>query len=406
MSKIRIQKALAELGIASRRAVEEMVLEGRIDVNGKTVKELPFFVDPGEDAMEVDGRPVFKIGADKKVYFLVSKPTGVVCTQNDPQGRVRLIDLLPKQPQRLYSVGRLDMDSTGLVVLTNDGEFTERLTHPRYGVVKTYVVQVEGRIATEDVERLKVPIYMDGKRTQGAWVKVIRKGRDRSLLEIKLAEGRNREIRRILARLGHKVTSLRRTAIGPITDRGLKIGSVRRLTATEVKRLLRCTEPEGREKLPNATKKMKTGKLPPRPKPASDSDESADIPRRLVRSAAAGRPGAKTVRKSAGRPKSAESATSDSEVKVYRPGKKVTPGRAGAKSVKKSAGKPKSAKKAAGKSGKPKRSKSPGGSNTTPRVRKASTKDKGKPKRGTARPSKATGPKSKRSAKSPKPKRR
>lgn len=244
MGKARIQKILADMGIASRRAIEEMVLEGRIEVNGKLIGKLPCFVDPEQDEIEVDGKLIRQKRPDKKVYFLVNKPKNVVCTSHDPEGRRCITDLIPQIPQRVYCVGRLDKDSTGVIILTNDGELTERLTHPRFGVMKTYVVEVDGRLDPEEVERLKRPMYIDGKRTVGTWVKILRNSHERSTLEIRLREGRNREIRRVLARLGHKVRRLKRTTIGPITDHKLGIGNFRELTTKEVQRLQ--TDTEGR----------------------------------------------------------------------------------------------------------------------------------------------------------------
>jgi len=241
MSKLRIQKFLAEAGVASRRAAEEMVLQGRVAVNGVRVEALPCFVDPARDRVRVDGKVVRPAPAARS-YFLLNKPRGVVCTQRDPSGRPRAVDLVPQGKGRLYCAGRLDVDSTGLVLLTNDGELTEYLTHPRHGVVKTYVVEIDGRITGDRIEKLKAGTYLDGKRTQGARVKVLRRGQARSLLEIRLTEGRNREVRRILARLGYKVRRLKRVAIGPITDRGLKVGHFRPLLGQEVRRLAHCGE--------------------------------------------------------------------------------------------------------------------------------------------------------------------
>lgn len=232
------------MGVASRRAIEEMIVEGRITVNGKLVAKLPCFVDLAEDKVRVDGKAVK--GArpgEKKIYLLLNKPRGVVCTQNDPQGRPRAIDLVGPIKQRVYCVGRLDADSTGVLIITNDGELTERLTHPRYGVAKRYVVRITGSIKTADLDKLKKPTYIDGKRTGGAKLKILRRSPKESLLEITLAEGRNREIRRILARLGYKVRRLRRVAIGPITDKGLKAGNFRPLKPAEITALRKCSKP-------------------------------------------------------------------------------------------------------------------------------------------------------------------
>ncbi len=239
MGKLRIQKWLSQAGVASRRAAEEMILEGRVSVNGEPVTELPCFVTPGQDDIRIDGKKVRTTPrtAGKKAYVLLNKPRGVVCTQSDPHGRPRAVDMVPEIDRRIYCAGRLDLDSTGLIVLTNDGDFCNFLTHPRYEVEKTYVVEVDGEVAGDQLEKLKKGMYLDGKRTQGAWVKALRRRPGRSVLEIKLTEGRNREIRRLMARLGHEVRRLKRTAIGPITDRGLKIGHHRFLTSREIRQL-------------------------------------------------------------------------------------------------------------------------------------------------------------------------
>ena len=275
MAKTRIQKVLSEAAVASRRAIEQMVLEGRISVNGQTVTKLPCFVDAAADRILVDGRIVRKRPA-QKMYFLVNKPRGVLCTQSDPQGRPRAVDLVPEMPgARVYCVGRLDADSTGLLLLTNDGELTEYLTHPRYGVPKTYVVEINGALSADQIARFKSGVFVGGKPTSRAAVTVLRKSPTRSLLEVTLTEGRNREIRRILLKLGVKVKRLKRVAIGPITDRGLKIGSVRVLRAVEVARLRRCGErplgkaptPAGRKRAtarPRSGKGRTPGGAPPR----------------------------------------------------------------------------------------------------------------------------------------------
>ncbi|MBT3198860.1 MAG: pseudouridine synthase [Phycisphaerales bacterium] len=231
--KVRVQKFLSELGIASRRAVEEMVLEGRISVNGRTRTKLPVLIYPGDDEIRLDGLLVDTTPPDK-VYYLLNKPQGTVCTQQDQAGRRRAIDLIKDAPRGVHCVGRLDMDSTGLIVMTNDGDLTQHLTHPKHGIPKTYVVEIEGRLDEEQMAKLKSPTYLDGRKTAGLKVKSLRRGYDRSVLEITLREGRNREIRRLLARLGHKVYKLRRTAIGAITDRGVKVGNSRPLKRYEV----------------------------------------------------------------------------------------------------------------------------------------------------------------------------
>ncbi|MCY2929265.1 MAG: pseudouridine synthase [Planctomycetota bacterium] len=236
----RIQKVLAHAGVSSRRAIEAMILEGRVEVNGQIVAKLPCFVDTETDDVRVDGRKIRVAGGgESKRYILVNKPRGVVCTQRDPEGRPRAIDLLPPTRERLYCVGRLDVEDTGLVLLTNDGELTQRLTHPRHEVIKTYVAEVAGSIAQEQIDMIKAGVRIEGMRTNVAGVKCLSRGPTQSLVELRLAEGRNREVRRILAKLGHKVRRVRRTAIGPVTDKGLKIGGYRTLTKDEVALLRR-----------------------------------------------------------------------------------------------------------------------------------------------------------------------
>ena len=241
MTKTRIQKFLAEAGVASRRAAEEMVAEGRVSINNEPVTSLPAFVDPAVDRVIVDGRVVRGRRRSKHVYYLLNKPRGVVCTSDDPQGRRKAVDLVPPTPGvRVYCVGRLDMDSSGLIVLTNDGELTDYLTHPRYEVPATYVVETLGLLSPEDMEAFKRGVYLDGKRTGRAGLKVLSRGHDRSRLQVILREGRNREIRRMLLKFGVKTRRLRRTAIGPVTDRGLKVGACRTLTPAEVRKLFKA----------------------------------------------------------------------------------------------------------------------------------------------------------------------
>lgn len=237
MAKVRIQKLLAESGLASRRAIEEMVLEGKITVNGKLVKELPFFVDPETDNICVNDRPIRR----RKVqlaYFLLNKPRGAVCTPTDPLGRPCAIAMVPDIAGRVYCVGGLDAQSSGLVILTNDGEFTRTLTDPRRPVEMTYVIEVDGRPDEQSLDQLKHGIYLDGRRRPGVRLKFLHAGRERSMLEIRTGEGRNEVLRRMMHNLRHKVRRLKRTAIGPVLDRGLKIGHFRILFPAEVRQLL------------------------------------------------------------------------------------------------------------------------------------------------------------------------
>jgi 23S rRNA pseudouridine2605 synthase len=243
---VRIQKVLAEAGLASRRACEELVLDGRVRVNGKVIISLPCFVTPGVDKITVDGAAAV-VRAEKKVYILLNKPRNVVCTNSDPAGRRRVVDLVRQVGQRVFPVGRLDAESTGLILLTNDGELANRVAHPRYGLAKTYVVEVEGNLPAEAIEQLKAGTYLDGKRTAATNLKVLSRDRDRTTFEVRLRESGNREIRRIVARMGFKVRALRRVAIGPITDRGIKTGHFRLLNNKEVQDLLRQTEFSARQ---------------------------------------------------------------------------------------------------------------------------------------------------------------
>jgi len=228
---VRLQKFLSDAGVASRRHAEELILEGRVTVNGKVVDHLPAFVNPQTDRVTVDGSPV---RLQKLEYFLLHKPKNVVCTNHDPAGRLRAIDLLPKLPMPLFPVGRLDADSTGLLLMTNDGELAERIMHPRYGVPKTYRAEVRGRVPNDLPQRLKQGVYLAEGRARAARVEIVHASRERSVLMITLHEGRNRQVRRMLARLGYPVRTLKRVQIGPLSLRGLPVGAARRLTPKEL----------------------------------------------------------------------------------------------------------------------------------------------------------------------------
>lgn len=230
----RIQKVLAAAGYGSRRGCEEMVLEGRVQVNGRLVRTLPVLVDPSQDDIRVDGR---RLKRERTVYYLLHKPKGVLCTNDDPAGRMRAVDLLRGVKERVYPVGRLDASSTGLLLMTNDGELAEHLTHPRYGIEKTYHATVAGRISLEEVEKLKKGVGAAEGGMRQARIQVLHRGRDESVLEIRLREGRNRQVRTMLAALGHKVQQLRRTRIGNLSLRGLAPGQFRPLDKKELSML-------------------------------------------------------------------------------------------------------------------------------------------------------------------------
>ena len=238
MAKERLQKILSAAGVASRRKCEELILEGIVSVNGKVVERLPAFADPDKDIIIAAGR---RIRPQQKVYFLLNKPKGVICTNFDPQGRTKVIDLVPTR-HRIFCVGRLDIDTTGLIILTNDTELANRLTHPRYGLTKTYIAEVKGRIEGGHIEKLNKGIWFTEGKTSQAKIKMLKRGFISSLVEVTIAERLNREIRSMLARLGLPVKSLKRTRIGKITDRGLGIGNFRLLTHSEIAYLKKTTK--------------------------------------------------------------------------------------------------------------------------------------------------------------------
>jgi len=258
MGRQRLQKVLAAAGVDSRRKCEELIISGAVSVNSHVVDSLPAFVDPQIDIITVNGKRIHAdprqfspagrpcrvltdSGAGQKIYFLLNKPKGVICSSSDPQGRKKAIDLIPVQ-QRIFCVGRLDADTTGLIILTNDGELANRLTHPRYGLAKTYVVRVKGRIDGQAAETLKKGVWLAEGKTAEASVKVLKGGPQESLIEITIRQGLNRQIRRMLAKLALSVKSLKRTRIGSITDRGLGIGRFRALTHAEVQYLKKIGE--------------------------------------------------------------------------------------------------------------------------------------------------------------------
>ena len=239
MPEIRLQKILSTAGIASRRAAEELITQGRVSVNGVTVAELGSKADPERDDIRVDGRRV-KTPARRR-YFLMYKPKGFITSRSDPQRRPTVIDILAKHGIRdyVYPVGRLDYDSEGLLILTSDGELAALLTHPSHGVGREYEVRVLGAPDDHEIERIARGVVVDGRRTAPADVQRTKvfEGRDghvETLLSIVIHEGRNRQVRRMCESIGHPVVRLRRVAIGPITDARLRPGDFRELTAEEV----------------------------------------------------------------------------------------------------------------------------------------------------------------------------
>ncbi len=235
----RIQKLLARAGYGSRRACEAFLTEGRVSVDGVVVTELGTKADPAVHDIRVDGD---RLRSEELVYYLVNKPRGVVCTSNDPQRRMTVIELVPSETKRVFSVGRLDYESRGAVILTNDGRLTNLLTHPRYGVEKTYQVRVRGCPDSESMARLRDGIWLSEGRTLPAKVWMIRKRREESILGMTLCEGKNRQVRRMFAKVGHKVLGLTRTSIGPITLKGVGDSQHRVLKPKEVSSLLKIAQ--------------------------------------------------------------------------------------------------------------------------------------------------------------------
>jgi pseudouridine synthase len=263
---VRLQKAMADAGVGARRDCEEMIVAGRVMVNGRVVATLPCFVNPSKDVVELDGEVIELSSATVATpseasrrartftYLLVNKPKGVITTTRDPQGRRNVLDLAPpalRRDERLFPVGRLDGDSTGLLLLTNDGDFAFQLTHPKFGVTKEYRVLCAGLASDEQLRKLRRGMYLitpdaDGakttKRASMESVRIIKRyvdraRGDRTLLSITLREGQNREIRRMLARVGLKVRELERVAIGPLRAGDLKPGQAKLLGKKDVERL-------------------------------------------------------------------------------------------------------------------------------------------------------------------------
>lgn len=232
---MRLQKFLAESGVASRRASEAIIIEGRISVNGRVVRTLGTKIEPGHDRIELDGEP---LKARRKIYIAVNKPPGFLCTRKDPLNRNTIFDLLPPEWAHLASVGRLDRESEGLLFLTNDGDFALRLTHPRYGVRKIYRASVEGKVHPPMLKRFTQGVEDDGETLKAEKARTISATNSKSIVELELAEGRNREVRRLFASQELNVIKLQRIQIGRIKLGELPVGKWRTLTDPEIKSLL------------------------------------------------------------------------------------------------------------------------------------------------------------------------
>lgn len=222
---------MAAAGLGSRRQCEELITAGRVEIDRHTVTELGTRVDTAKQDIRVDG---VSLARQKPLHYAVNKPPGVVSTNRDPSGRPRVIDLVPARDVRLFTIGRLDLHSEGLILVTNDGDLANRLTHPRYGVRKTYRVMVIGHPTEETLARIRRGVHLAEGLARAEEIHVHSRGKQGAILEMVLREGQNREIRRVLARLGHKVLRLVRMAIGPVRLGSLPSGATRPLTRDEI----------------------------------------------------------------------------------------------------------------------------------------------------------------------------
>jgi 23S rRNA pseudouridine2605 synthase len=241
----RLNKYLAHAGVGSRRYCDDLIAQGRVRLDGQVVREMGTRIDPESQQVVVDGHA---IEAERLVYWLVNKPRGYLCTNHDPAGRPRALDLVPHVSQRIYTVGRLDEDSEGLLLMTNDGDLAFKLMHPRFGVRKTYLVQVAGKPGRDDIAKLLEGVWLSDGHVKAKRVKRLRSQGDSTWLEIVLAEGKNREVRRMLAKLEHKVMRLKRIAIGPLHIDRLPRGKSRKLKPDEVEQLRQSCERRPRKK--------------------------------------------------------------------------------------------------------------------------------------------------------------
>lgn len=268
----RLQRILADAGVAARRVCEQMIEEGRVEVNGTIIDFMPAFADPEADRITVDGRPIKR--KSRKLYVMLNKPARTITTSADePEYDRRTVLQLVDHPaaDRLFPVGRLDFDTTGLLLLTNDGDLANQLTHPRFGVTKTYHAVVKGKLTDEDATEIAEGIYLAerkaGKtlgaaRTARVEVSIFNRDRDRTVLELKLTEGRNRQVRRMLAAVGHPVKKLERVAMGPLRLTGLPRGAWRELKRSEIETLRRAVRRGKSGQQPAASKRGRHGPEP------------------------------------------------------------------------------------------------------------------------------------------------
>ncbi len=229
---MRLQKFMAKSGLGSRRACEEIIKQGRVEVNGKIINKMGMSVNPEKDRIKVDGE-LIQISTEK-IYILMNKPTGVITTVNDPFNRPTVIDMLKSVKERVFPVGRLDKDTEGLLILTNDGSLTYKITHPKYEIQKTYVAHLSGRVNKDKLMILQNGVKLEDGITAPANIKVLLVKNDYTILQIKIHEGRNRQIRRMCKAIGHPLLYLKRTRIGNIDLQDLNVGEWRYMTKQEI----------------------------------------------------------------------------------------------------------------------------------------------------------------------------
>lgn len=248
MAQERLQKIIAAAGIASRRKAEELIVAGEVTVNGKVVTELGVKADPERDHVKVRGRLINpKLKTQEKIYLLLNKPLGVLTSRSDPKNRPLVIDLLGPYRDKVHPVGRLDFNTEGLLLLTNDGEFTNLITHASKQVPKVYEVKVKGQPSEHQIKMLERGVAIDGKRTAQAVIRLIERSETNAWYKVTLHEGRNQQIRKMFDHVGHSVIKLRRVAIGFLKKERLKPGEFRLLSEAEVKRFFKAAEPKSRD---------------------------------------------------------------------------------------------------------------------------------------------------------------
>ncbi len=235
---MRLNKFLASCGVASRRKCDDLIFAGKIKVNGEVIKIPGYQVDPKKDEIVYDNK---RIELPKKIYIALNKPERVLCSLKDDFGRTLITDLISEIKERIFPVGRLDYNSEGLIILTNDGELANRLIHPRYKVEKTYHVLIKGNLTNEDLKKLSEGIQIGEVKTQPAKVKILDMGKKTTFVEIKIKEGKKRQIRKMFQQIGYEVKKLRRVKFGPIKLGNLKKGQWRYLTEKEIKILYKIT---------------------------------------------------------------------------------------------------------------------------------------------------------------------